>query len=110
MNNELQATIRRQLTDHDVEHLQLWFTDIIGELDMIEVSGPPLDDLLESGVLPNDSSHAGYGSSAGRDTVAVPDWSTFKILPPSRGTRRTACVFSTLNSMGFLTLEDLAFM
>ncbi len=101
MNNALQANIRRQVAVHDVRHIQLWFTDHMGELDMVEIPGSRLDGLLQSGALPNDSSTAGFGVSSGADIVAVPDWTTFRIMPgrPARG--RTARVFCSLSSLGF---------
>jgi glutamine synthetase len=101
MKNALQAKIRRQVADHDVKHIQLWFTDHIGELEMVEIPGHRLDELLENGALANDSSTSGFGASAGADIVAVPDWSSFKILAASYRDDTTAAVFCSLTSMGF---------
>ena len=105
MNNALQASIRRQVADHDVRHIQLWFTDHMGELEMVEIPGSRIDSLLSKGALPNDSSTTGLGVSAGADIVAVPDWSTFRVVPgtPERG--RIARVFCNLTSLGFCAGE-----
>ena len=73
MNSELQAKVRRQAAAYHVERLQLWFTDHIGELEMVEIPAQRLDELLQSGALPNDSSTSGFGASAGADIIAVPE-------------------------------------
>ena len=78
MNEEPQATIRRQVAERAVERAQLWFTDDIGELEMVEIPS------------------------------SRPDWSTFKILQGVRGTGKTAAVFCSLTSMGFVALDQHA--
>jgi glutamine synthetase len=106
MNNALQANIRRQVIDHDVEHVQLWFADHMGELDMVEIAGNQLDHLLESDTLAGGSPSPGLGVGVAGDIVAVPDWSTFRVMPPRSGRGRTARVFCTLSSLGFYALDD----
>lgn len=101
MNSELQAKVRRQAAAYHVERLQLWFTDHIGELEMVEIPAQRLDELLQSGALPNDSSTSGFGASAGADIIAVPDWSTFRIMPPACQQGTLATVFCNLDSLGF---------
>ncbi len=96
--NELQASIRRHVADHDVHRIQLWFTDILGELDMVEIPASRLESLMSAGALPNDSSTSGFGASSGSDTVAVPDWSTFRIKRGPGQSGRTASVFCHLDS------------
>ncbi len=65
MNNALQASIRQQVADHDVRQIQLWFTDHMGELEMVEIPGSRLDGLLKSGALANDSTTSGYRRELG---------------------------------------------
>jgi len=102
MNNGLQAKIRQQVADCDVTHVQLWFTDHIGELEMVEIPSSRFEGLLTSGSLPSDSQTEGFGIGAGADIVAVPDWSTFEVARGSRNHERRARVFCSLTSQGFV--------
>ena len=75
---------------------------------MVEIPSSRLDGLLDGEATPNDPSTGGYGHSAWSDIVAVPNWSTFKILQGVRGTGKTAAVFCSLTSMGFVALDQHA--
>ena len=59
------------------------------------------------GVALNDPSHGGYGISSGSDIVAVPDWHTFRMLPPSTHGPSVAAVFCCLESAGFVASTTL---
>ena len=106
MHNALPTSIRRLVADEDVTELRLWFTDVLGELEMVKIAGRRLDELMARGVLPNDSSTSGFGSSAGADIVAVPDWTTFTRLAATGHDDRPAAVFCSLNSMGFVAPDQ----
>ena len=93
MDNELQATIRTRVADENVKHVQLWFTDILGNLKMVEVPDRQLDNVIESGAPFDGSSITGYAEIEESDIVAMPDWTTFKVLPWSQNHERTAFVF-----------------
>jgi len=93
MNDELQASVRRQVAEQNVKHIQLWFTDILGNLKMVEIPDIQLDSVLESGAAFDGSSITGYAEIEESDIVAMPDWTTFKILPWSQNHEKTAFVF-----------------
>jgi glutamine synthetase len=93
MNDELQARIRRQVADQNVKHIQLWFTDILGNLKMVEIPDRQLDAVLESGAPFDGSSITGYAEIEESDIVAMPDWTTFQVLPWSQNQEKTAFVF-----------------
>ncbi len=93
MNSELQARVRKQIADENVQHIQLWFTDILGNLKMVEIPELQLDSVLESGAAFDGSSITGYAEIEESDIVAMPDWETFKVLPWSQNHERTAFVF-----------------
>jgi glutamine synthetase len=93
MNDELQARIRRQVADQNVKHIQLWFTDILGNLKMVEIPDRQLPNVLESGAPFDGSSITGYAEIEESDIVAMPDWSTFQVLPWSQNQEKTAFVF-----------------
>ena len=93
MSTERQATISKLVKDENVKHIQLWFTDILGNLKMVEIPDRQLDSVLESGAAFDGSSITGYAEIEESDIVAMPDWDTFKILPWSQGSEKTAFVF-----------------
>lgn len=108
MTNALPTSIRSLVTSERVTELQLWYTDELGELEISILSGGGLDSLLEHGVALSDPSDGGYGISSGSDIVAVPDWHTFRMLPPSTHGPSAAAVFCCLESTGFVGLGDLS--
>src|SRR5665648_1014415 len=93
MSTEHQAKIAKIVQDENVKHIQLWFTDILGNLKMVEVPDRQLHNVLESGAAFDGSSISGYAEIEESDIVAMPDWSTFTVLPWAQGNERTAFVF-----------------
>jgi glutamine synthetase len=105
MSTEHQATIRKIVADENVKHIQLWFTDILGNLKMVEIPDRQLDNVLESGAPFDGSSITGYAEIEESDIVAMPDWSTFKVLPWSQGSERTAFVFCDVLDRNYQPFE-----
>jgi glutamine synthetase len=101
MNNELQARVRKQVADENVRHIQLWFTDILGSLKMVEIPEPQLDSVMENGAAFDGSSITGYAEIEESDIVAMPDWETFRVLPWSQSQERTAFVFCNVLDRDF---------
>jgi glutamine synthetase len=102
----LPTSIRSTLTSERVSELQLWYTDELGELEIVTLAGRTLESLLASGIAANDHAHDGYGTSAGGDIVAVPDWDTFRMLPAATHGPSAAAVFCYLESTAFVGFED----
>ena len=105
MNSERQAGIRKLVADENVKHIQLWFTDILGNLKMVEIPERQLDSVLESGAPFDGSSITGYAEIEESDIVAMPDWATFKILPWAQGQEKTAFVFCDVLDRDFKPFE-----
>jgi glutamine synthetase len=105
MSTEHQATIRKIVADENVKHIQLWFTDILGNLKMVEIPDRQLDNVLESGAPFDGSSITGYAEIEESDIVAMPDLSTFKVLPWSQGSERTAFVFCDVLDRNYQPFE-----
>ena len=93
MDNMRQASIRKLVADEQIKHIQLWFTDILGNLKMVEVPDRQLDSIIESGAAFDGSSITGYAEIEESDIVAMPDWDTMKVLPWSANHEKTAFVF-----------------
>jgi len=105
MNDDIQAGIRRRVADENVKHIQLWFTDILGNLKMVEIPDRQLDRVLESGAPFDGSSITGYAEIEESDIVAMPDWNSFKVLPWSQGQEKTAFVFCDILDRDYKPFE-----
>ena len=105
MSTERQAAIKKLVKDENVKHIQLWFTDILGNLKMVEVPERQLDSILESGAAFDGSSITGYAEIEESDIVAMPDWSTFQVLPWAQGSERTAFVFCDVLDRNYQPFE-----
>ncbi len=81
MTDQRQAAIEKLVKDENVKHIQLWFTDILGNLKMVEVPDRQLPNVIESGAAFDGSSISGYAEIEESDIVAMPDWDTFTVLP-----------------------------
>ncbi|HQH21794.1 MAG TPA: glutamine synthetase family protein [Thermoleophilia bacterium] len=105
MNTERQAGIEKLVKDENVKHIQLWFTDILGYLKMIEILDRQLPSVIESGAPFDGSSISGYAEVEESDIVAMPDWDTFTILPWAQGSERTAFVFCDIHNRDHMPFE-----
>ena len=105
MSTEHQATMTKLVKDENVKHIQLWFTDILGNLKMVESPDRQLHSVLESGAAFDGSSISGYAEIEESDIVAMPDWSTFKVLPWAQGSERTAFVFCDVLDRNYKPFE-----
>ncbi|MBU4376550.1 MAG: glutamine synthetase family protein [Candidatus Omnitrophica bacterium] len=66
---------------HKITNIQLWFTDILGGLKCCVISDNELEGALDHGKGFDGSSVAGYAEAEESDILAMPDISTFKIVP-----------------------------
>ena len=105
MDDEVQAGIRRRVADENVKHIQLWFTDVLGNLKMVEIPDRELANVIESGAAFDGSSISGYAEIEESDIVAMPDWDTFKVLPWAQGSERTAFVFCDVLDRNYKPFE-----
>ncbi len=67
--------------EHDVKFVRLWFTDILGFLKSFAIPVEELEGALEEGVGFDGSSIEGFVRIDESDMIAMPDPSTFKLLP-----------------------------
>lgn len=66
---------------HKITNIQLWFTDILGGLKCCIISDDELPAALDHGKGFDGSSVAGYAEAEESDILAMPDISTFRIVP-----------------------------
>jgi len=74
-------SILRQVADKDIRFIQLWFTDLLGSLKSIEIPASELQHALEEGIGFDGSSIHGFARIDESDMLAIPDLSTFVVLP-----------------------------
>ena len=67
--------------ERGVEMIHLWFVDILGQLKSVGITLRVLQDALDEGVGIDGSSVEGFARIYESDLVAMPDPSTFQMLP-----------------------------
>jgi glutamine synthetase len=90
--------IAQQAQDNDVKFIRLWFTDILGVLKSFAITVGELEDALEGGMGFDGSSITGYQDIEESDMIALPDPSTFQIIPWSPQDTRTARMFCDIKT------------
>jgi glutamine synthetase len=79
---------------HDVKFIRLWFTDILGFLKSFSITVEELEGALEEGMGFDGSSIEGFARIDESDMVAMPDPTTFQLVPwrpRERGVARMFC-------------------
>src|SRR3954463_16172803 len=69
------------VADPDIRFIRLWFTDILGQLKSFSINAGELDDAFEGGMGFDGSSITGFNAIEESDMIALPDPSTFAVLP-----------------------------
>lgn len=67
--------------EHDVKFIRMWFTDVLGFLKSFAITAEELEVALEEGMGFDGSSIQGFARIDESDMVAMPDPSTFALLP-----------------------------
>jgi len=80
MSKEKEAVIR-EVKDKNVKFIRLWFTDVLGFLKSFAITPNELELAMEEGMGFDGSSIEGFARIEESDMVAMPDPSTFTILP-----------------------------
>src|SRR5579884_2706852 len=84
----------RLVAEHDIRFIRLWFTDILGQLKAFSINVTELEDAFEGGMGFDGSSITGFNAIEESDMIAMPDASTFRILPwrpDDKGVGRIFC-------------------
>ena len=78
---ELCDAVLNKIKEEDIKFIYLQFTDIHGIIKSFEVSSKRIEEIFEVGESFDGSSITGYGAIEESDKVALPDPSTFYLLP-----------------------------
>ena len=91
--------------DHDVKFIRLWFTDILGVLKSVAITIEELEHALDDGITFDGASIEGFARLDEADMVAVPDPSTFQLLPWRPRERAVARMFCDIRAPGGESFE-----
>ena len=73
--------VQALVDERGVRFIRLWFTDILGQLKSFSIDAAQLPDAFENGMGFDGSSITGFNAIEESDMIAVPDPSTFAVLP-----------------------------
>src|SRR3954449_13524121 len=73
--------VKAYVAEHGIRFIRLWFTDILGRLKSFSINALELDDAFEGGMGFDGSSITGFNPIEESDMIAVPDPTTFAMLP-----------------------------
>jgi glutamine synthetase len=86
--------IMKMIEENDIKFIKLWFTDILGFLKSFSIPKEEVDKAFSEGIGFDGSSIEGFVRIDESDMVAIPDPSTFAILPwrpKEKGVARMFC-------------------
>ncbi len=79
--SEDRAFVLQHARDNDIKFIRLWFTDILGQLKSFAITVEELEGALDEGMGFDGSSIEGFARIDESDMIALPDPSTFQIIP-----------------------------
>lgn len=97
-NSDNQQHVIQACRDHDVKFIRLWFTDILGMLKSVAITIEELEHALDDGVSFDGSAIEGFARHDETDMIAIPDPSTFQILPWRPREQAVARMFCDIHS------------
>ena len=75
------ADVKALVEERDIRFIRFWFTDVLGQLKSFSINSLELDDAFEAGMGFDGSSITGFNAIEESDMIAMPDPSTFAVLP-----------------------------
>ncbi len=86
--------VRALVEERDIRFVRLWFTDVLGQLKSFSINAAELGDAFDGGMSFDGSSITGFNAIEESDMIALPDASTFAVLPwrpEEQGVARMFC-------------------
>ena len=96
-DKESRDYVLQQCREQDVKFIRLWFTDILGSLKSFAITFEELEAALEEGVGFDGGAIEGFARAGESDMMAIPDPSTFQLLPWRPRERRVARMFCDIH-------------
>ncbi len=97
-DDEAKEFVLRSAKEQDVRFIRLWFTDIVGTVKGFAVTIDELEHVLNSGASFDGAVIDGLARADEADTVAVPDPTTWQILPWRPSQDAVASMFCDLST------------
>lgn len=91
--NPDQEFVLKTVEERNIKFVRLWFTDILGFLKAFDITAAELEEALEEGMGFDGSSIEGFARIEESDMVALPDASTFQVMPAYPGRADSARMF-----------------
>lgn len=88
--------VLRTIEERDVKFVRLWFTDISGTLKSVALSPAEVESAFAEGIGFDGSAIEGTTRAFEQDIIAIPDASTFQLLPWRPAQEPTARMFCNL--------------
>ena len=98
--NQTAEDVMKQVAERDVRFIRLWFTDVLGQLKSFSINASELEDAFEGGMGFDGSSITGFNPIEESDMIAMPDPSTFDVLPWAPEERTTGRMFCDIQVPG----------
>lgn len=76
-----QEFVLRSIEERDVRFIRLWFTDVLGSLKSVAIAPAELEGAFAEGIGFDGSAIEGFARVHEADMLAIPDASTFQLLP-----------------------------
>jgi len=92
--------VLRTVEERGVRFVQLWFTDVLGSLKGFAITPAELEGALEEGMSFDGSAIEGYSRVQESDMLAMPDPSTFEIVPWRGDDAPVARMFCDIRTLG----------
>src|SRR6185312_2991303 len=86
--------VKALVAEREIRFIRFWFTDILGQLKSFSVDPDQLDGAFQQGLGFDGSSITGFNAIEESDMLAMPDPSTFRVLPwrpEEQGVARMFC-------------------
>ncbi len=77
--------VLRAVEERRIRLIRLWFTDVLGQLKSVAISPAELETALEEGIHFDGSAIDGFSRVQESDVLAIPDPSTFELMPWADG-------------------------
>jgi glutamine synthetase len=90
--------VKALVQERDIRFIRIWFTDVLGQLKSFSIGSDELDDAFAHGVGFDGSSITGFNPIEESDMLAVPDASTFAVLPWRPDDDAVARVFADIHT------------
>ncbi|MBW1846585.1 MAG: glutamine synthetase [Deltaproteobacteria bacterium] len=85
--------VKKIVKEKDISFIQFWFTDVLGFLKSFAVTPSELDEGLTEGMGFDGSSIEGFARIEESDMIAMPDPTTFQLVPWRSGDKPVARMF-----------------